>query len=190
MARVKSDLDLMLRSDAMGFVVRSRYKQNAEEEKASLFHAAKESKNISNNISKLKIGGQVVSDNSLIEEEVVGFFGALFNGHHNTDLINTGQPFVPDNSHMGEFMQGLSSMDNEASEKLHEDILSDEIDDIIKLCENNKAPGLDGLSYEFYKSTWEIIRRTFIMVLQCQLDRLRIVESNTMGATRLSSKVA
>ena len=28
-------------------------------------------------------------------------------------------------------MQGLSSMDNEASEKLHEDILSDEIDDII-----------------------------------------------------------
>ena len=189
-ARVKSDLDLMLRSDAMGFVVRSRYKQNAEEEKASLFHAAKESKNISNNISKLKIGGQVVSDNSLIEEEVVGFFGALFNGHHNTDLINTGQPFVPDNSHMGDFMQGLSSMDNEASEKLHEDILSDEIDDIIKLCENNKAPGLDGLSYEFYKSTWEIIRRTFIMVLQCQLDRLRIVESNTMGATRLSSKVA
>ena len=86
---------------------------------------------------------------------------------------------------MANFMQGLSSMDNEASEKLHEDILSDEIDDIIKLSENNKAPGLDGLSYEFYKSTWEIIRRTFIMVLQCQLDRLRIVESNTMGATRL-----
>ena len=27
------------------------------------------------------------------------------------------------------------------------------------------------------------------MVLQCQLDRQRIVDSNTMGATRLSSKV-
>ena len=45
--RVKSELDLMLRADAMGFVVRSRFKQNAEEEKASLYHAAKEVKNSS-----------------------------------------------------------------------------------------------------------------------------------------------
>ena len=31
--RVKTELDIMLRSDAMEFVVRSRYKQNAEEGK-------------------------------------------------------------------------------------------------------------------------------------------------------------
>ena len=188
--RVKSELDIMLRSDAMGFVVRSRYKQNAEEEKASLFHAAREARNSSNNISSLKIGGQVVKDNCLIEDEVINFFGALFNGHHNSDLVNTGLPFVPNNSHMAEFLDGLSSMDNDVSEKLHEDVTIDEVDDIIKNCDNNKAPGLDGLSYEFYKSTWEIIRKTFIMVLQCQLDRQRIVDSNTIGATRLSSKVA
>ena len=81
-------------------------------------------------------------------------------------------------------------MDNIASEKLHEDIVADEVDDIIKKCDNNKAPGLDGLSYEFYKSTWEVIKVVFVMVLQCQLDRRRIVDSNTIGATRLSSKVA
>ena len=187
--RVKSELDLMLRSDAMGFVVRSRFKQNAEEEKASLYHAAKEVRNSSHNINSLKIGGRIVKEPRVVEDEVVNFFGALFNGHHDSTLVNTGVPFAPDNSFLADFLQGLSTLDNEQSEKLHEDVDVDEVDIIIKECENNKAPGLDGLSYEFYKSTWEMIRETFVMVLQCQLDRERIVESNTMGATRLSSKV-
>ena len=38
-SRVRHELDVMLRSDLMGFIVRSRYKQNAEMERASLFHA-------------------------------------------------------------------------------------------------------------------------------------------------------
>ena len=188
-ARGKGELDMMLKADAMGFVVRSRFKQNAEEEKASLYHASKENRNKSNNITSLKIGGQVVTNESQIEEKVLSFFGALLNGHHNSDLTNTGVPFAPNNSFQAEFLQGLSSMDNEVSEELHEDIDIEEIDDIIKNCENNKAPGLDGLGYEFYKSTWEIIRITFVQVLQCQIDRERIVASNTIGATRLSSKV-
>ena len=185
--RVKSELDMMLRSDAMGFVVRSRFKQNAEEEKASLYHAAKENRNSSNSITSLKIAGQVVKNSNQIEEEVIHFYGALFNGHHNADLVDTGVPFVPNDSFLAEFLQGLSSMDDAVSDGLHEDIAIDEIDEIIKCCDNNKAPGLDGLCYEFYKSTWEIIRIPFLQVLQCQLDRERIVDSNTVGATRLSS---
>ena len=73
--RVKSELNLMLRSDAMGFVVRSRFKQNAEEEKASLYHAAKEVRNSSHNINRLKIGGLIVKDPRVVEDEVVTFFG-------------------------------------------------------------------------------------------------------------------
>ena len=188
--RVKSELDMMLRSDAMGFVVRSRFKQNAEEERASLYHAAKENKNSSNSITSLKIGGQVVKDENQIVEEVINFFGALLNGHHNADLVDTGVPFVSNNSFLAEFLQGLSSLENAVSDELHEDIDIAEIDEIIKQCDFNKAPGLDGLCYEFYKSTWEIIRIPFLQVLQCQLDRERIVDSNTVGATRLSSKVA
>jgi len=187
--RIKSELDLMLRADAMGFVVRSRFKQNAEEEKASLYHAAKE-RSISSNISSLKIGGQTVTRKEPIEDEVINFFGALLNGYHNSNLDNTGVSFAPDNTFLGDFLEGLSSMDDDESEKLHEDVDIDEIEFIIKACENNKAPGLDGLSYEFYKATWEIIKETFVMVLQCQLDRQSIVDSNTFGATRLSSKVA
>ena len=119
--RIKSELELMLRADAMGFVVRSRFKQNAEEEKASLYHAAKE-RTISSNINSLKIGGQVVTRKEDIEDEVINFFGALLNGHHDSNLVNTGVPFEPDNTFLGEFLDGLSSMDNDVSEKLHNDI--------------------------------------------------------------------
>ena len=63
--------------------------QNSGNERASLFHAARALKNNKNNISSLKIGGKVVKDGGIIEAEVLAFFGALFNGHHNVDLVDT-----------------------------------------------------------------------------------------------------
>ena len=65
----------------------------------------------------------------------------------------------------------------------------DELELVVHSCATNKAPGLDGLSYEFYKCTWDIIKDTLLQVLQCQLDRGKIVQSNTVGATRLIPKV-
>ena len=43
--RVKEKLNLMIMEDAMGIVVRSRFKQNVQFEKASLFHTGRELKN-------------------------------------------------------------------------------------------------------------------------------------------------
>ena len=41
-ARFKEELKVMLDMDAMGFIIRSRFQQNAEEERASVYHSAKE----------------------------------------------------------------------------------------------------------------------------------------------------
>ena len=56
-------------------------------------------------------------------------------------------------------------------------------------CAHNKSPGLDGLPYEFYQVTWDIIGEDFVKVLQCQLERVNLVQSNKHGATKLTSKV-
>ena len=188
-ARVREDLDIMMLADAMGVVVRSRFKQNVEFEKASLFHAAKEAKNDKNNLGKLKIGGVIVTDKKKIEEEVVKFFTALFNGHHDVNLVDTGVPFVPDHACLDEFLVGLGRLSDLDSSKLHEDISMHEMTSIVENCENNKSPGLDGLSYEFYKAVWQVIAADFVQVLQCQLDRQRLIDSDKVGATRLTSKV-
>ena len=42
--RIRERIKQMLFQDSMGVIVRSRYQQNSEEEKGSLFHAAREKK--------------------------------------------------------------------------------------------------------------------------------------------------
>ena len=48
---------------------------------------------------------------------------------------------------------------------------------------------MDGLSYEFYRAVWDVIGGHFVKVLQVQLNRLRLIESDKQGATKLASKV-
>ena len=79
-------LTTMLHEDSMGFLVRSRFKQNAEHERASLFHAAREISNKKCNISSLRIQGAVNDNADQIEDEVTTFFGALFNQSNLTKI--------------------------------------------------------------------------------------------------------
>ena len=189
-ARTREKLDVMLKADAMGVVIRSRFNQNSEDEKASLFHAAREAKNDKNNVKCLKIDGQNVRDQKKIEEKVLSFFGALFNGHHDVNLVDTGSPFIPDNSYLDEFLEGLGSLSDLDRDKMHVDISMEELSEVLKNCKSNKSPGLDGLPYEFYKAVWSVIGQDFLLILQCQLDRVRLIDSDKMGATRLASKVS
>ena len=80
-------------------------------------------------------------------------------------------------------------MDKDDSVQLEGSISSEELEFVVGKSATNKAPGLDGLSYEFYKCTWPIIKDVFLLVLQCQLDRGRSIFSDTVGATRLIPKV-
>ena len=87
--RIKEELKIIHLKRSYGLVIRSRFNQNAEEERASLYHAAKEATNDKNNISSLKINGAVVKDQGVIEDTVTSFFHTLFNGFHNEKLENT-----------------------------------------------------------------------------------------------------
>ena len=44
-----------------------------------------------------------------IEETVVSFFTALFNGHHNSDLVDTGASFEPNFDQLDSYLDGLGS---------------------------------------------------------------------------------
>ena len=81
-------------------------------------------------------------------------------------------------------MHGISDRD-----KLEVDIDPEELQFVVKDSASKKAPSIDGLSYEFYEITWGINKDTFRLVLKCQLNRLRIIQSDSMGVTRLIPKV-
>ena len=147
-------------------------------------------KNAKNNsLNKLKINGSVVSDDNIIEDKVTRVVYALLNGHYDTNLVDSGAPFVPDYTGLDTFFEGLRSLPDLAKEELEENMTIEKLRYIVKEGANNMSPGLDGLSYEFYKVTLDLIQEELLEVFQCQLDRQRIVKSNKEGVTRLGPKV-
>ena len=49
--------------------------------------------------------------------------------------MDTGVPFVPDNQHLGELLEGLGELNDADRDKLHEDIKMEELDEVVKNCE-------------------------------------------------------
>ena len=96
---------------------------------------------------------------------------------------------MPDYSHLDQFLEGIGELDCVESDNMHKSITLDELEDVLKCCKNNKSPGLDGLPYEFYKKVWHIIGIEFRDVLQSQLDQVKLIDSDRVGATRLIPKV-
>ena len=131
----------------------------------------------------------VTEDQSRIEDETVHFMNALLNGRQDQNLEDTGSPFQPDYTYLEDFLSNLSQLSMASQDSLVEELSCEEVEEVLKTCKTGKAPGLDGLPYEFYRTTWRVIGAKFTKVLQTQLDKERITESSRHGATRLISKV-
>ena len=189
-AFIRGRLTEIMRKENLGFIVRSRYKENLESEKGSLFHVNREKKKGSQrNLNKLVIGGQVVEDKNSIEDELGGFFGDLFHGHHRKGGVTEDKTFEPDFTHLDEFLEGVGKLSEDSKAGIEKPINMGELELAVKQLSDNKAPGLDGLPREFYNRVGEVINNELLEVLNCQLDRLLLVESNKHGATRLVPKV-
>ena len=117
--RVRKKIETLLWKESMGFIVRSRHKENLEAEKSSLFFMNRENKNYNkSSIHELKINGTVTSDKKKIEETVSKYFSALFNGHHDRQGNDSGQPFIPDYSGLPDFLDNLGCLSTASQEKL------------------------------------------------------------------------
>lgn len=195
-ARVKEKLKRMLVYDSLGLVIRSRQKEYAEEERGSIFHHNKEMKKTgSNHLNKMKFRDgdgrvQVTADPDRIADQTVKFYEALFNGRHDKDLVDTGQPFQPSDEYLEMFLNPLSTLSEESQAMLVKELTYDEVKQLVKDCPAGRSPGLDGLPYEFFKSTWDVIGQDFTEVLKAQLASFTLIESGRHGATALPSKVA
>ena len=132
---------------------------------------------------------EVTTDQQRIKEETESFYDALLNGRQDEQLQDTGQVFEPDYQHLEEFLATLSQLSQASQDVLVERLTPEEVKKALKNCANGKSPGLDGLTYEFFKNTCPVLGSTFTMVLQSQLDREELMESSRNGATKLISKV-
>ena len=156
-----------------------------------MYHCNREKKKTgSNHLSQMKFinadGEEEVTDDvDKIEELTTSFYDALFNGRHDKDLHDTGQAFQPSERYLEEFLSKLSPLGDEAKAKLIRSVTKEEIESVVKSCPNGKSPGVDGLPYEFYKHTWDIIGDDFVEVVKDQLRNFILIPSGRRGATVL-----
>ena len=183
---IKNRITNLLVIEAEGLMVRSRFKENLEKEKACLFHLAREKKKgTENSIEKLLLHGQEVNDPVQCEQEVINFYEPLFNGRQGQP-----QPFIMDEGVLQEFLTNmvgkLQDHDRDAPDQL---FTEEELKVSIKSLPNNKSPGICGISNEFYKKVYHIIRSDYLAVQNGMCMRGKISPSIWRGVTRLAPKV-
>ena len=199
-AMVREELRQMLMYEEKGLIIRSRYQQEAEEERASLYHVAKEIGSTGKGgLTKLKvkraglngaITEEVIDDDKQIEDILTQFHDALFNARLDANLEDTGETKIPRvDLHHQEFLSKLDKLSDQSKQMLEVNLTEEEVKENLKMMENGKSPGEDGLPKEFYHSLWDVLGPDMVKVIQATLDRELLPESDTRGLTRPISKV-
>jgi exonuclease III len=182
-------------AEARGLSVRARCEM-VEGELPSVFLLAREGRHGRSPglMAVKKADGTVVDTREEVEEEVTSFFETLFQGRHaatadRPEPYDTGTPFVSDEGSALQFLEGLPGLHPEQREALEQPFTIQELEQAVQGAESNKAPGLDGLSYEFYKRTFASTGSHLLEALNEMLRKEQLTESLRRGVVRLLPKV-
>ena len=188
MSYIRSRLKRITMEDSKGLVIRSKVRENIDDERLSLFHLNREMKKgkksslskLCKTVNKKRI---IMEDQEEIHGMAVNFFSSLFQGYHTTNGEIRDFPFSPSFERLDFFLKGLGSLSTMEAEGMIEEITLEEVEDVVKNSSNNKSPGLDGLNYEFYKSQLPLMGPILVNVLNFQLSHLSLLPSNLIKAT-------
>ncbi len=120
--------------------------------------------------------GRVTDDPDEIKSHVRNFYRTLYT------KVST------DESARDTLLSDLPSLDPVDSEDLDDQLLPEELDLAAKQLSNNKAPGLDGLSCEFYQCFWPLLKNDLLSVLNHAVACGSLPRSSQRGVISLIPK--
>lgn len=128
-----------------------------------LFHSIHKSRCNSNFIGAITLpSGELTSDPESIKNHAVQFFSDLYNGNS------------PPPSYAPVATKRLSQEDVQI---LNNPFKIEELDEVIKFSEPDKAPGPDGFTMAFYKTHWPLIRRDVWAAVHNFFDQGKLLKS-------------
>ena len=97
----------------------------------------------------------------------------------------------PDNDKLKKYIENTkvhNKLSNNESEKCEGEITIEECTNAIFKMKLNKAPGLDGLSVEFYRKFWNNLKKLVTKVFNSNYERGHLSNSQKIGAISLIFK--
>ena len=97
----------------------------------------------------------------------------------------------PDNDKLKKYIENTkvhNKLSNNESEKCEGEITIEECTNAIFKMKLNKAPGLDGLSVEFYRKFWNNLKKLVSKVFNFNYERGHLSKSQKIGAISLTFK--
>ena len=169
----------------------------ADGEQEGIFHLAEEGRQgRSSGLTSIKTtDGRILTEPEEVQEEVLSFFEAIFQGRHAPaqgagEPVDSGQTFSPDAHLFPHFLTGLPRLFPEDRDHLERPFSLEELEAAVDTGVANKSPGLDGLSYEFYKRVLPQIGQSLLEALNAMLAAGLLQPSLRKGVVRLLPKVA
>ena len=155
----KNALNSLLKNEARGALVRSRFKYTNETDSCSKFFFCLEKTNsMSKSISRIRLSsGRISEDPVEIKKHVRDFYQSLYSRN------------PTDKSALTSLSANLKTLDSSLSEDLDNLISIEELGDAVKQLGRNKSPGFDGLTSEFYQVFWPLLKKDFHEVLTSSL---------------------
>ena len=173
-------LNEIINQETQGAITRAKIDWTEQGERSTkYFFGLEKSLAKKKSINKLiDCQGNTLNNQRNISNHVVEFYQHLYtNSPDNED----GMDSYISSSHLSELEETLSaSLDNR--------ITMLEFESVVKNLKNNKSPGWDGLTAEFYKTFWEDIRSTLFLAFQESVEGGTLTPSQRIGILTLLPK--
>ena len=176
----KTELEFIYNKIAEGIRVRSKCAWYEEGEKSSKFFLNLEKYNATKTqIKKLLVNDSEITEQNKILHEIKNYFENLF------QKKNLNSQEKCDN-----FLSRLHTtrLDNNQVVNCDEDIKESELHEALIGMGNNKSPGNDGLTKEFYETFWEEIKDSFLKSVKVSKEKKCLSVSQRQAVIKLIEK--